>query len=390
MSKQGNGRIRQSLTAHTVRWPYASAIAVYVAVRFTGVLLLAVMSRVHGETLLDRLTAWDGQWYLRIARFGYSDLPETVDAAGLHYPDAPMAFFPLYPSSIRMLTYLGVNAVSAALLVPFLAGLVLASGLMRIGRLVGDRGDRTGLILVALVAGAPMAITLSMAYTEALFCAFAVWALIGLLERNWLLAGWCTMAAGLTRSTAAVLIVVVIAAAVLATRKGATHQRGRALACALLAPLGLASYWTFVGISTGSWTGWQDIELRGWDTGFDFGQETVEYAAAKLTGDGSVMGTLTVLILLATLALAAVAVCSRQHWQLTLYGIGVLLMVLTVRGLPDAKVRFILPALPALLIPVAVGLSHRRLTTAIPAVLGILLLGSWFSAHALTAWQYAI
>lgn len=367
--------------------PYPKAIVLYIAVRTFGTVILAGLADYHGGSLIDRLTAWDGQWYLRVAMHGYADLPGTLDAAGQPYADAPMAFFPLYPALTAAFSWLGFDPINSALLVSLLAGVVLACGLIRIGRSVSD-SDRTGFLLIALWAGAPMAIVFSMVYTEALFCAFAVWALAGVLERRWQLAGLCTLAAGLCRSTAAVLVIVVVTAALIAAVRR-PPERLSALVCAFVAPLGIVGYLAFVGVRLGSWTGWQDIELRGWNTEFDFGKETWKYFVFRLTDNDSTFSTLTVLILLGAVTLAIVAMRRRVPWPLTLYGVGVLLLVLGTRGLPDAKIRFILPAFPVL-IPIAIGLSRRRLGTAVAVTFGWVLLGAWFSAHSLTAWKYAM
>jgi hypothetical protein len=77
-----------------------------------------------------------------------------------------------------------------------------------------------GLVLVALWAGAPMAIVLTMPYTEGLFVALAAWALVGVLEQKWWLAGVCTVFAGLVRSIALALIAVVVVAAGIAVFRG--------------------------------------------------------------------------------------------------------------------------------------------------------------------------
>ncbi|WP_328701449.1 hypothetical protein [Amycolatopsis pittospori] len=369
--------------------PYPKAILLYLMIRTASVQLLDLLAARRGQVLTDRLTAWDGQWYLRLAVHGYADLPGTLDAARQPYADAPMAFFPLYPRLVEAVMWVGLDVVTAALTVSVLAGLVLACGLIRIGRAVSaDRGDRTGLLLVALWAGAPMAIVFSMAYTEAVFCALAVWALVGVLERRWLLAGACAFAAGLSRSTAVVLVAVVVVAALIAAFRR-SEERERALTGALIAPLGVAGYLGFVAYRTGSWTGWQDIELRGWNTEFDFGVETWDSVLARLTADDSVFSTLTVLFLLGAVALAIVAAGIRVPWPLTLYGVGVLALAIGTRGLPDAKIRFILPAFPVL-IPIAIGLAKRRTSTAVVAAVAWVVLGAWFSAHALTAWRYAI
>ena len=64
-----------------------------------------------------------------------------------------------------------------------------AYGLTRLGELVPGGSRRAGLLLVGLFAAAPMGVVLSMTYTEALFCALTAWALVGVLRRQWVLAG---------------------------------------------------------------------------------------------------------------------------------------------------------------------------------------------------------
>lgn len=367
--------------------PYLTAVAVYLAVRALGVAILALMAADNNTPLLDRLTAWDGKWYLKLAEVNYGGMGGTLDAAGQPFVEAPYAFFPFYPMLMAGLAGLpGISIIAAGLLISLAAGIAVAVALVRIARHVDPR-PRVGLILVGLFAGAPMAITLSMTYTEALFCALAAWALVGVLERNWWLAGCATMFAGLTRSTALVLIAVVVIAALVAAYRG--RDRWTALVCALIAPLGLAGYWGTVAARTGSWTGWQDIEMRGWNTRFDSGQETAQWIGQILLGKGSVMETTTVAIVLGACVLAVLG-ARRMPWPLAAYGIGVVVLVLGTAGLPFAKARFLLPAMFVLLIPIALGLAGRKPKTAAAAVVALVLIGSWFSGHALTGWQYAI
>jgi hypothetical protein len=103
-----------------------------------------------------------------------------------------MAFFPLYPSFTALVSGLpAVSTVAAALIVALGAGIAAACALLRIGRILDPRPG-VGLVLVALWAGAPMAIVLTMPYTEGL----AAWALVGVLEQKWWLAGACIVFAG--------------------------------------------------------------------------------------------------------------------------------------------------------------------------------------------------
>jgi hypothetical protein len=380
-------RLRATVAAW-VRRPYLQAIAVYLAVRVVGVVVLAIMAAHHNLPLLDRLTAWDGQWYSDLADHGYGGITDRTDAHGQVLSHAPWAFFPLYPAFTALVSGLpGVSIVAAALIVSLLSGVAAACALVRIGRRFYPHRP-VGLILVALWAGAPMAITLSMAYTEAMFVAFAAWALVGVLEQRWWLAQWCSVFAGLTRSTASVLIAVVVVAAGVAVYRGG---RGRwpALACALVAPAGLLGFWAAVATQTGSPTGWWDLERQGWNTRFDFGVDAGKYIVQTLSSDKSVMQTITVLIVLAAVALAVVAVTTRLPWPLAVYGIGVVVLAVGTAGLPWEKARFVLPAV-TLLIPVALGLTNRKPSTIVATVVAWMLIGAWFSGNSLTAWQHSI
>ena len=141
---------------------------------------------------VDRLTVWDAQWYIKLTDLGYQGIMDSVDAAGHPYADMPMAFFPLYPSFTALVSGLpAVSTVAAALIVALGAGIAAACALLRIGRILDPRPG-VGLVLVALWAGAPMAIVLTMPYTEGL----AAWALVGVLEQKWWLAGACIVFAG--------------------------------------------------------------------------------------------------------------------------------------------------------------------------------------------------
>lgn len=374
------------------RRPYLQAIAAYLVVRTFSVALLVLFASHFDKSLLDRLTAWDGQWYLSIAEHGYRGITRgLVDAAGQFAPHTPLAFFPAYPKTLSVLaTVTGCSDTTAALTLSLVAGVVAACGIYRIGRIVDGR-PRVGILLVTLWAGAPMAITLSMAYTEALFSAFAAWTLVAVLERRWLLAGLCCLGAGLTRSTAVVLIGVVILAALVEVCRKRAHWPE--VVCIFLCPLGLLGYWLYVADVTGSWTGWFDLERRGWSTRFDGGQETLGFVKTMLVSGTSVMETLTVLVVLATVVLAVLLAKSsftaRVPWQLTVYGAGIVVLIAGTAGLPFAKARFLLPAF-TLLLPVAVGLAGRRRSTQIAAATGFVLLGCWFSAYSLTGWRYAI
>ncbi|MGW4488043.1 hypothetical protein ACWEOE_29870 [Amycolatopsis sp. NPDC004368] len=381
-------------TRISTRLGYLRAAGVYLGVRVVGVVVLALFASGNNQPLLDRLTAWDGQWYLAIADDGYGGITHgLVDAAGHFAPHTPLAFFPLYPFLMHALaTGTGLDSTTAGLLISVIAGIAAALGVYRLGKAAGDqlRAQRRGLLLVALWAGAPLSITLSMVYTEALFTALAAWALVGLVEQRWALAALCCVGAGLTRPTAVVLVAVVVFAGVVAFAR--QPRPGPALA-ALAAPVGLVGYWLWVAQQTGSLFGWFDLEWNGWRTRFDFGQETFGFVGRQLVQGRSVMevGNVFVVFLgLAAAVLLALRLRERPHWwPLILFGVGMIVLVAGTAGIPFAKARFLLPGF-VLLLPVAQGLSGRLRSTSVVATAGFVLVGCWFSAYALTGWHYAI
>jgi hypothetical protein len=374
----------------TWRWLLAklAPCLLYLGIREAGLLVLAWMAARDGTSVTSALTSWDGEWYRGIAAGGYGGVPAGLtDSFGRRTADTPLAFFPGYPSVVRWVSYLpGVDVVAAALTVSIACGIVCAYALARLGQRVGGT-PRVGLILVALFAAAPMGIVLSMAYSEAMFCALAAWALVGVLERRWLLAGACALGAGLVRPTAAALVVTVIAAAVVAIvrrRDGYRPWLG-----ALLAPLGLLGYLGFVAERTGRLTGWFDLQRQGWDSAFDGGVATVKFGLDVLASGRSVLEVATVALLLMAIALVVICVRQRLAWPLVVYGALVLAMDLGSNGLMNSKARMLLPAF-TLLIPAAVALARRRPGTVLAVVGGIAVASAWFGAYALTGWPYAI
>jgi len=360
----------------------------YLGIRELGLLALTWMAARDGTTATSALTSWDGEWYLSIASGGYGGVPASLlDAFGHRSAQTPLAFFPGYPALVRGVSLLpGVDVVAAGLTVSLGCGIVGAYGVARLGRRVGG-SPQVGLILVALFAASPMAIVLSMAYSEAMFCALAAWTLVGVLERRWVLAGLCALGAGLVRPTAAALVVTVIAAAVVTIvrrRDGIRPWLGL-----VLAPAGLLAYLGFVAAHTGSATGWFRIQRQGWGSMFDGGVATVRFGLEVLASGRSVLEVVTVVVLLIAILLLALSIRQRVAWPLVLYGALVLAMDLGSNGLMNSKARMLLPAF-TLLVPPAVALAKRRPRTMIAVLAAIAVASAWFGAYALTGWPYAI
>lgn len=361
----------------------------YLAVRELGLLVLRLMAARWDKDVTRALTSWDGQWFLGIAEGGYGDVPaHLVDAFGRRSAETPLAFFPGYPALVRWVAGLpGVQPVGAALAVSLVSGVVCAYGLARLGRAVTGGSRRAGLVLVVLFAASPMAVALSMTYSEATFCALAAWSLVGVVERRWLLAGLCCAGAGLVRPTAAALVLAVCAAAAVAVWR--RRDGWRPWVGGLVAPLGLLGYLGYVAVRTGRWDGWFAVQQRGWDSRFDGGAATWKFALLILGEPRSVLELATVWFLVAALALVVVSLVRGLEWPLVGYGAGVLVMDLGSNGLMNSKARLLLPAF-TLLVPVALALARRRTGTVVAVLVGVAVFSAWFGAYAITAWRYAI
>ena len=365
---------------------------IFLGIREFGLIVLTWMAAVTDRSVTEALRSWDGQWFLAIAEGGYRGVPESlVDAFGQRSAETPLAFFPGYPSVVRWFAGIdgdgGIGLVSASFTVTIVSGVVCAYGLARMGERIRGGSRRTGLILVALFAATPMSIVLSMAYSEAMFCALAAWSLVGVLERRWLLAGICCALAGLVRSTGAALVLAVGIAVVVAIMK--RRDGWRPWVGGLIAPTGLVGYLARVGAQTGEWDGWFALQERGWGTGFDGGAATVKFSLEALADARSVLEVATVGLIVVGIVLLVIGIVRKVEWPLMAYAAAVLAMDLFANGLMNSKARLMLPAF-TLLIPVALALARRRPSTAVLTLCALAVAGSWFGAYSITSWGYAI
>lgn len=378
------------------QWQRASALLapalVYLTIRQASLLVLAWMSAATGVGTRSALTSWDGAWFLSLAAGGYGGVPAgMVDAFGERTAQTSLAFFPGYPALVAAVSWVsGVGVTAAAFVVSAGAGVATAYGLVRLAETVPHGSRRAGLVLVALFAAAPMSIVLSMTYSEALFCALAIWCLLGLLRRQWLLAGVCSAAAGLVRPTAAALVAAVGLAGLVAVARG--QDGWRPWVAALAAPSGLVGYLAFVAARTGRWDGWFALQQQGWDSGFDGGRATLRFTGRVLTTAPSVLELITVWLLVGALVL--LVLCALDWWRgpvwpLLVYAVTVLAMDLGSSGVMNSKARLLLPAF-VLLLPVAIGLARQRTALLVLTLTGLTGFSAWFGSYALTVWPYAI
>ena len=302
--------------------------------------------------------------------------------------DVIFAWFPGYPAAIDTLSWIpGVGADRAALTVTLAAGLAAAWGLARLGlTLTGDR--RISLLMVALWAVAPGSLVWTMLYSEALFCALAVWSLVALVERRWLTAAALTIAAGTVRSTAIALVAAIAVAAlppvIRAVRAGEPVAAWwRPATSVLAAPLGLLGYWAYSAWATHHLAGFGWVEKNAHNN-FDFGKGIIVAARTAIISGPTAPVALTLLVIAAGVTLTACSLTERIPGYLHAYTLVVVVLALTPG--PDflgSKPRFLLPAM-LLGLPLARLMTRARIWVLIPLFAVLAAASTWFGMYLMT------
>lgn len=129
---------------------------------------------------------WDACWYSKVATFGYEPYEDSAN------------FFPLMPALMHLVAVpLGGNVALSGLIVAGVAYIAAAMGLHRL--VARDLGRPTARRAVLYLSIAPASFFLFAPFTEALFLALSVWAILAARERAWAMAGVAGGLAALTR-----------------------------------------------------------------------------------------------------------------------------------------------------------------------------------------------
>jgi hypothetical protein len=360
------------------------ALLVYAAVRIIGVITLWIFARHAGVPVFDVLGKhFDSVWYTNIAQHGYDYVLHHNSNGTLAPTD--LAFFPLYPALIAATTAITpLSAPMAGVLLAWLGGLVAAWGIFAVGSHLHDR--RTGVLLVALWGVLPHAVVESMAYTETIFTAFAAWALLAVLRRQWLTASGLTVLAGLVRPTATPLIGAVCIAALIA---GIRRRDGwRPWVAIVVAPLGYLGYLAWVAVKLGRLDGYLYIQKHAWNLSFDGGGDTARTFRDVLTRGQSLSYYSSALVIVVAIALLVLSVLDRQPPALLVYSFVMIVMTVGVEHYFWAKGRYLIPAFP-LLLPIAAGLARSKPRAAVVVLVLLALISAWYGTYQSLIWPHS-
>lgn len=242
-------------------WRLALRPVVLFVLSRLGVLgLMGATTLSTRHRVLTQLLSWDSKWYLMVAARGYVHAipPGTGNAA-----QSDLGFFPLVPLLIRAVhVATGLGFAVAGLVTTSALGLFAAVAVwFMLYNVFGRNGADRGTALVVL---SPAAFVFSMVYSEGAIILFAALSLIALQHRRWILAGLCAAAATAADPVGAAAIVPCVVAAVMAVR---SRGEWRALLAPIIAPAGIATFFIYLWLHTGSPLTWFDAQRAGWQGG---------------------------------------------------------------------------------------------------------------------------
>ena len=289
---------------------------------------------------LDVWARWDAAWYLDIARHGY--VPGAY-AAGQY---SNIAFFPLFPQTVRLL-YRALPASwqgdqAAVVLGITVANLCALGALGLFYRHVRERfGDRAMAVrAVVFLLAFPTAFFLSCFYTESMFLLLAVATYHTAWKGRWAWAGVLGALLSATRPTGVLMLLPLLWMKLAAADFKIAHLGARVWWLALL-PTGFAAYalylWRLTGDASAVFTA-----QAAWNRHF-------ASPLALFADPSPPYGDLVHLDRALTLAFAALAawLVSRRAWRADGLVICAFLAAFAFSGKPLSASRFVLVAFPA-------------------------------------------
>ena len=304
---------------------------------------------------LARMTMIGDAWWYR-----------TISLGG--YEGRAVAFFPLYPLTVRWVSALGMDWLWAALLVSNLAllgALVLFGAVATAAGFAAEDAERA----VTYLAFFPTAYFFSLPLTESLFLFLSLAAFLGALRERWWLAGLCGGLAALTRVPGALLLLPVL---VIAWQKRA---RWHAL-WLLLVPAGTGAFMAFLYARTGDPLAFRAAHA-GWGRGLTWVWTPIVRFFSAPQNVSEPWNFVAFHVLVAALLLfAAVFLFARREWALGVYTLASLLLPLASGSLQSLG-RIAMVVFPLFLVLAVLG--RARTADRVILAVSVILLG-WLVA----------
>lgn len=179
---------------------YIAAISIILTFIFAYIAFV-INSEVFPESFLSIWNRWDTQHYISIASDGYSS--STVNERHLL-----IAFFPLYPFLIKILSFIFRNYLFSGLLISNISYIIALFYLYKLVLLDFDKD--VALRSVIYLSIFPTAFFMHAAYTESLFIVLTLASFYYARGNKWALVGILGMFAAMTRITGIILLPIML------------------------------------------------------------------------------------------------------------------------------------------------------------------------------------
>jgi hypothetical protein len=339
---------------------------------FSRIVLAVVIGMMRivrpGQGFDGFATGWDASWYTKVVYLGY---PSVIPPGTGNEAQSTLAFFPFYPRLAQWTSQIGPYRLERSM---WLINIVLGAIAIVVWWKLVERhfGAVAANSVAAVLSFFPGSYVFSMGYSEPLFLCLVGASLLALDSKHWWRAGlWCALA-GLARPNAVALMAAIGIVALVELwdqrregRLSLASARGP-VGAMVLAPVGMAAFFTFLWQRTGKIDAWFSVQRRGWGQSFDFGKSTAN-ALWDLAHHPFlyVMDLVNGVFAAFMIVAAVVLVRSKVPLAWKVYGLGVAVLALGSDALLSTP-RFALAGAP-LIIAVTLPLSsvgRERLVSA--------------------------
>src|SRR2546430_15948 len=292
-----------------ILWLFTGSRLILMMVTYFGYILLTApkysSTPVDTTAFFSTWANWDAANYIRIARYGYNQLPYDV------------AFFPLFPFMIRVIAHL-LGSRGYLIIGTLISNAALLGAMFIIYQMAteisGEQVARRTLLYLCIF---PTAFFFFSAYNESLFILLTAATFLALRRQCWWLAGLLGFLGILTRSTGALIVVPFLYELWLNRERvmATWHSLLSGLIPILLIPLGLLLYCIYCWKLTGDPIAFVTVQLR-WSRQASWPWRGIWQNIFELFWNhpfGSFNEVHVLLDLSATLAFIALVIAGRQE-----------------------------------------------------------------------------
>jgi hypothetical protein len=359
-----------------ILWLFTGTRLLLVMVTYFAYILLTApkysSTQVDTMALLASWNHWDAANYVRIAQFGYNQLPYDL------------AFFPLLPLLTAALAYV-LGSWSYLFAATLISNAALLGALFVLYQLAveagGEQVARRTLLYLCIF---PTAFYFFAPYNESLFLLFTAGAFLAMRRQRWWMAGLLGLLAALTRS-AGILLVIPYIVELWMSRQSITATRQNMLLRVfpiVLIPLGTLLYCIYCWYITGNPIAFVAVQSH-WGRHTTWPWAGIVQALVDLFWNqpfGSFNEAHIILDLSATIGFIILCIIGRHKLRIS-YSVWVAVLLFYILLSPGAEKtdvlvsnqRFVLELFPAFITLAMLGIKYPRLHQAFMLVFPTLL-----------------